>query len=93
MLTGKAAFASMAELSLGTATANAMLIMMSMQETDNVFAFCCRHGMLFVETSAKTAANTSELFEMIARKIAASQSTVTQPQQTASQATAEANIT
>ena len=29
----------------------------------------CRNNMLFVETSAKTAANTAELFESVARQI------------------------
>ncbi len=37
--------------------------------------------MLFVETSAKTAANTSELFELVARQIAKSDTSAA-PQQT-----------
>ena len=42
--------------------------------------FACSQGMLFVETSAKTAANTSELFESVARQIAKSSSTSTAQQ-------------
>lgn len=43
--------------------------------------FASSQGMLFVETSAKTAANTSELFESVARQIAKSSisSTAQQP--------------
>lgn len=54
---------------------------------------CCRSGMLFVETSAKTAANTSELFEMIARKIAASHSNSALTQQSASPAKPQTDMT
>ena len=36
--------------------------------------FASSQGMLYVETSAKTAANTSELFESVARQIAKSNS-------------------
>lgn len=36
--------------------------------------FASSQGMLYVETSAKTAANTSELFESVARQIARSNS-------------------
>ena len=49
--------------------------------------------MLFVETSAKTAANTSELFEMVAKKIAASRGSVSLPQQSASPGAAETDVT
>lgn len=42
--------------------------------------FASSQGMLFVETSAKTAANTSELFEIVARQIAKSSSTSTAQQ-------------
>ena len=43
--------------------------------------FASSQGMLYVETSAKTAANTSELFESVARQIAKSSnpSTALQP--------------
>lgn len=38
--------------------------------------YATRNNMLFVETSAKTAANTSELFELVARRIAQSSTDV-----------------
>ena len=42
---------------------------------------CCRNAMLFMETSARTAANTSELFELIAQKISASHGSNATPEQ------------
>ena len=41
--------------------------------------YASSQGMLFVETSAKTAANTSELFELVARQIAMAAGTAQQP--------------
>ena len=43
--------------------------------------FASSQDMLFIETSAKTAANTSELFESVARQIAKSSSIDTAQQQ------------
>lgn len=51
--------------------------------------FECRNNMLFVETSAKTAANTSELFELVARRIAQSTTDVMSLPATAAAAPSE----
>ena len=45
--------------------------------------------MLFVETSAKIAANTSELFEVVARQIAKANTPAASQQQTATAASSE----
>jgi len=49
----------------------------------------CRNNMLFVETSAKTAANTSELFEVVARQIAKANTSVASQQQAATATSSE----
>ncbi|DBA84687.1 hypothetical protein WJX77_003228 [Trebouxia sp. C0004] len=48
-----------------------------------------RNNMLFVETSAKTAANTSELFEVVARQIAKANTPAASQQQTATAPSSE----
>ncbi len=49
----------------------------------------CRNNMLFVETSAKTAANTSELFEVVARQIAKANTPAASQQHTATATSSE----
>lgn len=51
--------------------------------------YATRNNMLFVETSAKTAANTSELFELVARRIAQSSTDVVSLPTTAAAAPSE----
>ncbi|DBA74805.1 hypothetical protein WJX79_000806 [Trebouxia sp. C0005] len=51
--------------------------------------YATRSNMLFVETSAKTAANTSELFELVARQIAKANSPAASQQQIATAASSE----